>query len=131
MPLVVPPAKLFRMRDFHKLKVWEKAHSVTLEVYEATRGFPREELYGLTSQMRRAAASVCANIAEGCGRRGSHEFARFLDIALGSASELEYHLLLSADLKLLNRDTRARLNSAVVQVKRMIGSLLRKLRAEG
>jgi four helix bundle protein len=80
--------------------------------------------------MRRAAASVCANIAEGCGRRGGAEFARFLDIALGSASELEYHILLSADLQLVDRETYRQLNSAVVQVKRMIAGLLRKLRAE-
>ena len=107
------------MRDFHRLKVWGKAHAVTLEVYQATRGFPKEEMYGLTSQMRRAAASVCANVAEGCGRRGALEFARFLDIAQGSASELEYHLLLSVDLKLLDPETHTRLNSEVVQVKRI------------
>src|SRR5688572_7765678 len=118
------------VRDFHKLKVWDKAHLVTLDVYRATKGFPREELYGLTSQIRRAAASVCANVAEGCGRRGGLEFARFLDIALGSASELEYHLLLAADLQLLDRETHTRLNSAVVQVKRMMAGLLRTLRAD-
>ena len=118
------------MRDFHRLKVWGKAHAVTLEVYQATRGFPKEEMYGLTSQMRRAAASVCANVAEGCGRRGALEFARFLDIAQGSASELEYHLLLSVDLKLLDPETHTRLNSEVVQVKRMIAGLLRTLRAD-
>jgi len=112
------------------LNVWHKAHAVTLEVYQATRGFPKEELYGLTSQMRRAAASVCANVAEGCGRRGGIEFARFLDIALGSASELEYHLLLSVDLKFIDPETHTQLNSEVVQVKRMIAGLLRKLRAD-
>jgi four helix bundle protein len=119
------------MRDFRKLKVWHKAHALTLEVYQATRRFPGEELYGLVSQMRRAAVSVCANLAEGCGRRGGPEFARFLDIALGSASELEYHLLLSADLKFLDRATHTRLDAAVVQVKRMMAALVRKLRAEG
>ena len=118
------------MRDFHKLKVWHKAHAVTLEVYQATRSFPREELYGLTSQTGRAAVSVCANLAEGCGRRGSAEFARFLDIALGSASELEYHLILAVDLKLLDHETHKQLNVAVIQVKCMIAGLLRKLRAD-
>ena len=104
------------MRDFRKLKLWDKAHSLTLHIYRASKGFPRDELFGLTSQMRRAAASVCANVAEGCGRRGGAEFARFLDIAMGSASELEYHILLSADLQLVDRDTYVQLNSAVVQV---------------
>ena len=90
------------MRDFRDLEVWRKAHEVTLAVYQMTRIFPREEVYGLTAQMRRSAASVCANIAEGCGRRGGRELARFLQIAAGSASELEYHLLLAADLKLVD-----------------------------
>ena len=118
------------MRDFHKLKVWEKAHSVTLEVYEATRGFPREEVYGLTSQMRRAAASVCANIAEGCGKRGNAEFQRFLNIASGSASELEYHFLLARDLNLLSEPDHRRLHNSVVEVKRMLASLTKKVEAE-
>jgi len=121
---------LLCMRDFHKLRVWNHAHLATLDVYRATKTFPKDELYGLTGQMRRAATSICANLAEGCGRRGGAEFARFLDIALGSASELEYHLLLSVDLKLLDGSAYARLNSAVVQVKRMLAGLLRKLRAE-
>ncbi|HXJ93219.1 MAG TPA: four helix bundle protein [Terriglobia bacterium] len=71
---------------------------MTLNIYKATRTFPRDELYGLTSQTRRAAASVAANIAEGCGRMGGAEFSRFLQIAMGSASELEFHLLLAHDL---------------------------------
>jgi len=83
------------MKDFRELKVWEKAHQLTLEVYKATTIFPKDELYGLTSQIRRACASIPANIAEGCGRRGDAEFARFLGIAMGSASELDYHLLLA------------------------------------
>ena len=118
------------MKGFKELKVWHKAHELTLAIYESTRTFPREELYGLTGQLRRSASSIGANIAEGCGRRGALEFARFLDIAQGSASELEYHLLLSVDLKLLDPETHTRLNSEVVQVKRMIASLLRTLRAD-
>ena len=82
------------VKDFHELKVWQKAHQLTLAVYQTTAGFPREELYGLTSQLRRASSSVGANLAEGCGRNGDAEFARFCSIAMGSASELEYHLLL-------------------------------------
>jgi four helix bundle protein len=83
------------MRDFRKLKVWEKSHQLTLSVYEITGGFPDDERFGLTSQMRRACTSIPTNIAEGCGRDGHAELARFLQIAMGSASELEYQLLYS------------------------------------
>ena len=89
------------VKDFHELKVWQKAHELTLAVYRVTTPFPREELYGLTSQLRRASASIAANLAEGCGRSGDAEFARYCSIAMGSASEVEYHLLLARDLKLL------------------------------
>ncbi len=86
------------MGDFRNLEVWRKAHGLTLAVYQATTSFPKEELYGLTSQIRRAAASIPANLCEGCGRNGNAEFARYCSIALGSANELEYHLLLAHDL---------------------------------
>jgi len=89
------------MKDFKELKVWSKAHELTLAVYGLTRAFPRDEMYGLTSQLRRSAASIGANIAEGCGRRSDGEFARFLQIARGSASETEYHLLLAKDLRFM------------------------------
>jgi four helix bundle protein len=89
------------MREFTDLVVWQKAHELTLSVYQATYSFPREEIYGLTSQIRRAAASVPANIAEGHGRFGDGEFHRFCTIALGSLCELEYHLILAHDLGLL------------------------------
>jgi four helix bundle protein len=89
------------VKDFHDLKVWQKAHELTLAVYRTTAGFPRQELYGLTSQLRRSCASIPANLAEGCGRNGDAELARFRSIAMGSASELEYHLLLARDLKLV------------------------------
>ncbi len=85
------------MKDYRDLKVWKRAHAVTLEIYRVTMRFPREELYGLTSQMRRCSASIGANIAEGCGKRSNAEFQRFLQIASGSASELDYHLLLTDD----------------------------------
>ncbi len=92
--------------------------------------FPRDELYGLTSQIRRSCASIPANIAEGCGRGGDGEFARFLQIAMGSASEIEYHLLLASDLKFLDGSNYERLATEVTEVKRMLTSLIQKLKAE-
>jgi len=86
------------LKNFKELKVWQKSHQLTLAGYQITRKFPREELFGLTGQLRRASASIPANIAEGCGRKGEADFARFLQIAAGSASELEYHILLSYEL---------------------------------
>ena len=97
------------MRDFRKLKVWEKAHELVLEIYRVTAGFPREELYGMTSQLRRACVSIPANIAEGCGREGEAELRRFLRIGLGSANELEYHLFLAKDLRFLSPEDHARI----------------------
>jgi four helix bundle protein len=118
------------MRDFRELRVWEKGHRLTLAVYKTTATFPREELYGLTSQIRRSCASIPANIAEGCGRSGDAELARFLRIAMGSASELEYHLLLAHDLGLLNTLDHERLTEEVTEVKRMLTSFTKKLTAD-
>ena len=108
------------MQSFKNLKVWEKAHVLTLDVYRSSKSFPRDEVYGLTSQMRRSAASVGANIAEGSCRNGDCEFGRFLQIAMGSASELEYHLLLARDLELLKLLDYQRLSGEVIEVKRML-----------
>jgi four helix bundle protein len=116
------------MKDFKELKVWEKAHALTLLVYEETRTFPKQEVYGLTSQLRRAAASVAANIVEGCGRRSDGEFTRFLQIARGSASELEYHILLARDVQLLTEAVYGNLDSKVVEVERMLTGLVKKVR---
>lgn len=116
------------MQNFRDLKVWDKSHSLALVVYRATVKFPREELYGLTSQMRRAAVSVPANIAEGCGRGGGPDFARYLQIAAGSASELEYFFILARELSLLNPDQERHLASEVTEVKRMLTSLIQKVR---
>ena len=110
--------------------MWERAHVLTLDVYESSKGFPREEIYGLTSQMRRASVSIGANIAEGSCRRGDVEFARFLQMAAGSASELEYHLLLAHDLKLLEAPAYERLSGQTIDVKRMLASLMKTLRAD-
>lgn len=86
------------MQDFRKLLVWEKSHKLTLSIYNLTHSFPKEEMYGLTSQIRRASSSVPINIAEGCGRGSDADFARFLQIAFGSVSETEYLLLLCFEL---------------------------------
>jgi four helix bundle protein len=104
---------------------------LTLDVYRSSRSFPRDEIYGLTSQMRRSAASIGANIAEGSCRKGDAEFGRFLYIAMGSASELEYHLILAHDLKMLKTEDYERLSNEVIDVKRMLASFLQKLKADG
>ena len=118
------------MKNFRDLDVWTKSHVSTLSIYRVTATFPREELYGLTSQMRRCAASIPANIAEGCGRQGDREFRRFLQIAMGSASELEYHLLLARDLEFLGAQQFRSLTSQVQEVKKMLAGLIRRVCAE-
>lgn len=117
------------MKDYKDLKVWEKGHELALAIYKATASFPKEERYGLTSQIRRACASIPANIAEGCGRSGDAEFARYIQIATGSASETEYHLLLSRDLGFLKEKEYQSLSSEVTKLKRMLIALLKKLRS--
>ena len=119
------------MKNFRDLQVWDKAHKLTLEAYKITQAFPREELYGLTSQIRRSNASIGANIAEGCGRSGAGDFRRFLEIALGSASELEYHLLLARDLGFLEHSQHAHLSQDTCEVKRMLSGFIHKLSADG
>lgn len=119
------------MQDFKQLKVWQKSHRLALAIYQTTRAFPKEEMFALTSQMRRAAQSVSANIAEGCCRNGDAEFARFLYFATGSASELECHLLLARDLNFLPPAAATELLNAVEEVKRMLASLISKLRHSG
>jgi four helix bundle protein len=118
------------MRDFREIQVWGKAHRLTLEIYKATASFPTEEKYGLTSQLRRSSASIAANIAEGFGRGGNAELARFLQIAMGSACEVEYHVLLARDLNLLSKTIYDELEVRVVEVKRMLASLLLKVRRD-
>ncbi len=116
------------MQDFRNLKVWEKAHSLTLDVYRNTRGFPADERFGLTTQLPRSCASVPANLAEGCARDGDIDFARFVNIAAGSASETDYHLLLARDLEYLDGSEYERLFRQVSEVKRMLNSFERALR---
>ena len=118
------------MRDFRQIRVWSKAHELTLEIYKTTACFPREELYGITSQLRRAAASIPANIAEGFGRGGNAELARFRQIGMGSAYEVEYHALLAKDLALIDATIYLKLQTRIVEVKRMLAALLIKVRSE-
>lgn len=114
------------MKDFRDLEVWKKAHELTLAVYQSTEGFPKHELFGLTSQMRRCSASIAANIAEGCGRSNNGDFHRFLQNAMGSAVELDYHVLLASDLGYLGT-ANGSLAPKVVAVKQMLSKLSRKV----
>jgi len=118
------------MKDFRSLRVWEKSHKLTLDIYRVTSSFPREETYGLTSQMRRSSASIGANIAEGCGKRGNNEFRRFLQIASGSASELDYHLLLARDLGFLPDNDFREFGDDLLELRKMLTSLLQKVGSE-
>jgi four helix bundle protein len=118
------------VQDFRNLKVWQKAHLLTLDVYRNTRDFPNEERFGLTTQLRRSCASVPANLSEGCARDGDMDFARFVNIAAGSASETDYHLLLARDLEYLGDSTYQKLFDEVSEVKRMLISFERTLRGK-
>lgn len=115
------------MRDFRKYDIWEISHKFTLQIYALTNNFPSQETYGLSSQLRRASASIPTNISEGCGRDSDAEFSRFLTIAIGSASEVEYLILLSKDLNYLDLKTYEKLNEDINTIKRKIYSLKQKL----
>jgi len=115
------------MKEFRRLTVWEKAHGLTLAIYRGTATFPRDEIYGLRSQMRRCSASVPANIAEGCGRTGEGDFHRFLNMAAGSLFELEYFVLLSRDLGFISPEIYEGLTRDIHEIQRMLASLLRKV----
>jgi len=119
------------VKDFKELRVWSKAHELTMLVYRLTLAFPRDEIYGLTSQIRRSAASIGANIAEGCGRHSDGELTRFLQIARGSASETEYHLLLAMDLGFLQEGDFQVAEQSVVAVQRMLTALVQKVQPQG
>ena len=115
------------MRDFHKYQVWQRGHQFALDVYKQTKCFPKEELFGMTSQLRRASTSIPINIAEGCGRRSDAEFAHFLNIAAGSASEVEEELRLSCDLGFMKETVTAQLEKEVKEIKAMLGKLIETL----
>jgi len=118
------------MQNYRDLKVWQKAHSIVLQIYQLTADFPADERFGLTSQIRRCAASVPANIAEGSARGSDADFARFLYIALGSNVELDYHLLLAHDLKMLDTTTYDSLSLEINSVGRMLNAFVQKLKAK-
>jgi len=114
------------MQDFRRLSVWQKTHELVLEVYRVSRMFPKDELFGLTSQLRRSVSSIGANIAEGCGRTQA-EFVHYLQVAFGSASEAEYHLLLAKDLAYLQPNAYSKMTAQLQEIKRMLTSLSRKI----
>jgi len=118
------------MRNFRQLDVWKRAHALTLEIYRITADFPSSEKYGLTSQLQRACASIGANLAEGCGRETDADFKRFVQIARGSACEVEYHILLAHDLSFLNEQVYQSLNADINEVKRMLFGLARYLESD-
>jgi four helix bundle protein len=112
------------------LKVWQKAHDVTVEIYEITVGFPKEETYGIINQLRRAASSVPANIVEGQSRNTTKEYLQFLHNSRGSLEETRYHLLLSRDLGYLTKDVYNSLEAEYEEISKMLNALIRKLRGK-
>jgi four helix bundle protein len=118
------------MQNFKQLKVWEKAHNLTLAIYKATSSFPKDERYSLTDQMRRSSSSIPTNIAEGSGRGSDADFARFVQMSMGSARELQYQLILSRDLNYLAAAQYLELESLLSEVQRMLTSLIKKLTAK-
>jgi len=117
------------MKDFRSLKVWEKAHALTLVIYKSTESFPKQEMYALTSQIQRAAVSIPANIAEGCGKDSDAELKRYCLIAMGSSSELEYLLLLAGDLGYLPKEKFQSMSSDLVEIRKMLNALIQRLKA--
>jgi four helix bundle protein len=115
------------MRDYSKYDVWKLGHKITLKIYDVTKAFPNEEQFGLISQMRRAAYSIPSNISEGCGRESDAEFKRFLIIARGSSTELEYFTILANDLGYLDEVTHTQIYDDVNKVKRSLNNLMQKI----
>ena len=116
------------MKDYRKLVVWEKAHKLTLFIYKITRAFPKEEQYGLVSQIRRAATSTPTNIAEGCGKNTQLDFARYLQHAFGSMQEVQYLSFLSYELKYVDGEDYVTLDNNISEVKAMLIGLIQKVR---
>ena len=117
------------MRDFRKYLVWEQSHKLTLEIYSLTKNFPSEEEYGWISQIRRACSSIPTNIAEGCGKISEKDFARYLGISFGSASELEYLILLAKDLNFIGEEKYQSTQQEIVSIKKQLYHLINKINA--
>lgn len=115
------------MKDFRMLKVWELSHKLTLDIYQVTQKFPKEEEFGLKSQIRRSSVSITNNLAEGSGRFTDADFARFVIIAYGSANETDYLLLLSKELNYISTDTYEELNQQIIIIKKSINNLHKRL----
>jgi len=115
------------MQNFRNLKVWETSHQLVKEIYQATLLFPKDETYGLSNQIRRSCISIPSNIAEGCGRGTDKDFSRFVQIALGSASELEYQIFLAFELGYLSKTNYTKLTKDIHSIKKMLSSLKKKL----
>lgn len=118
------------MKDFRQLEVWEKSRRLATAVYRATGGWPIDERFGLTQQARRAAVSIPSNIAEGCGREGNADFARFLQMAMGSLMELDSLIAIAKDLGFEGESNDARLNAPILELRRMLSTLIRRVRSE-
>ena len=118
------------MKDYRQLEVWQRSHRFALAVHSVSQSFPREEAFGLTGQFRRASVSIPTNLAEGCGRDSDADFKRLVVMAHGSASEAEYELLLASDLGMLKPESYHPLRDEIDQIKRMLGALARKLKAD-
>jgi four helix bundle protein len=116
------------MRDHRNLRAFELADQLALEVYKATKAFPKEELFGLTSQMRRAAVSVPSNVVEGCARQSKAEFIRFLDIAFGSGRELAYQMSLASRLKYMTEEDSQRLEAIANEMLKVLSGLIKSQR---
>lgn len=118
------------MQDYRNLLIWQKAHEVALTVYQITMGFPADERFGLTNQLRRASVSIPSNIAEGCGRDSDGDMRRFTQIAMGSANEVEYQLFLARELGFLDEGTHEAIDMQLKELKRMMNAFIRKLKVK-
>ncbi len=119
------------MRNFKELQIWQRSHQLVLSIYKVTVTFPKEEIYGLTSQIRRSSSSVPTNIAEGCGRNTKPDMSRFLVIAMGSASEFEYQLILAKDLNYLDNTEFQELSNELIEIKKMLNAFIQRLAVSG
>ena len=118
------------MKDFKNIEIWKRSHKLTIEIYKATQKFPKEEIFGLTSQIRRAVSSIPANIAEGCGRRTNAELANFLNIASGSASEVEYEILLAKEVGYITAEQCDAWTQEISEIRSMLAAYMRKLKTD-